>query len=115
MARKKSGPMSPPPGSVLGSEGRPSTDQGGSVQVSESETVTVTSAMVAIEAPILVLAGYEARRLDTVCTGTQAKGWKALAMGLEQQEVRLENGKFVRTATDAVRWIGEQIAGQLGE
>lgn len=85
-----------------------------SIEVQETTTQTVTGGKVSITVPLLILSGYAARRVDVRLSGAEATAWKAVAQGLEQQEKRLKDGKFVRTSSDAVRWVGEQLAGGLG-
>lgn len=84
------------------------------IEVKETTTQTVTGGKVSLTVPVLILSGYCARRVDVRMSGAEAAGWKAVAQGLEQQEERLKDGKFVRTSSDAVRWVGEQFAGGLG-
>lgn len=92
---------------------RPSRPTIEDVQVTESTIHTVTGGKVTINAPLLVLSGYAMRRLDVRLNSNEADGWKAMAMGLEREEARLKDGKYIRTATDAVRWVGERLATSL--
>ena len=83
--------------------------------LAESDTVTITNHQISLDLPVMVLPndGYAKQRIDVRMSRAAAKGWKAYAHGLEKQEAKLESGKFVRDAGDAIRYMGEQIAGEL--
>lgn len=98
-----------PPGVSIDNRDEPTQ-----VEVVETHSRTIAGATITITAPILTdITGYSARRLDVRCTGREAEGWKALAFGLSSSGVQLRDGKFVRSTTDAVRWVGEQLAKNL--
>lgn len=87
------------------------------IEITESETVTLTDPeqlSAEVQVPLLYLNGYAKRRVDVYQTAQSAIGWKAAFQGLEQQEARLQNGKIVANIQDAIRYVGEQFAAQLG-
>lgn len=84
------------------------------VEVVETVTQTVTGGKLQLELPVMVLGGYAMRRLDVRLSSSEAIAWKAVAEGLARQERRLKDGKYIRSAGDAVRWVGEILAGELG-
>ena len=52
--------------------------------------------------------GYSKRRIDVhFNTAKQADFWKRVTAGLQDEQARLDDGKFVRSPSDAVKWIAE--------
>ena len=113
-------PPPPPPGlSTAGvTEGENNTTHtevvktSAEVIVQESETTTVTSMQVSVDCPVMQLPNdaYAKRRVDVILSRKAAEGWRAYAHGLEKREAQLASGKFVRGTSDAVRFLGEQLA-----
>lgn len=54
-------------------------------------------------------AGYIRKRFDLALNGRQAQRLRQVQMGLEQQEAQLENGRYVSTQVDAIRWLLENL------
>ena len=54
--------------------------------------------------------GYRSGHVDTQLSQQQAKGLRQLFDSLDQAGERLENGRRVATAADAIRWMMERIA-----
>ena len=106
-------PGRPPSGPVVDIE--PGETPVELLPLAESDTVTITNHQISLDLPLMVLPndGYAKQRIDVRMSRAAAKGWKAYAHGLEKQEAKLESGKFVRDAGDAIRYMGEQIAGEL--
>jgi hypothetical protein len=55
---------------------------------------------------------YIPTHVDVHLSVTQAAALRRVFDGLQARAVRLENGRFVQTGADAVRWILEQVAEQ---
>ncbi len=51
--------------------------------------------------------GFVRKNLDVVLTRDQARVLKQIQLGLEEREAKLNNGKCVATAVDAIRWMLE--------
>lgn len=83
------------------------------VEVKEAGFATVTGGTVQLDVPVLCIGGYTKRRIDTTCSRSGAEGWKAILFGLQQQEAKLANGKYVQNLSDAVRWVGESVQSQV--
>jgi hypothetical protein len=65
-------------------------------------------AVVTVTAPIKDWdEGFVRKNLDVVLTRDQAKVLKQIQLGLEEREAKLNNGKCVATAVDAIRWMLE--------
>lgn len=80
---------------------------GKSVQVHEDDRHTVAGNL-SVEFPTLTMPyGYVRLRHDVTLTRSQAETWRSIAQGLEQQECKLQNGKYVTTVADAIRWTAE--------
>lgn len=109
MAKRKNNEAPPPPpgaGEVVDPQ---------AVEIAETETTTVAG-RVSIEFPTLLLDwGFVMPRHDVKLTRSQAETWRSITEGLQQQEQRLENGKYVRTITDAIRWTAENVTTQEGK
>lgn len=83
--------------------------EGEGIELAESESTTLAG-RVAISLPTLNMSfGYVRRRHDVTLTREQAKTWRAIAEGLQQQERKLGNGKHVATVTDAIRYVAENV------
>lgn len=85
----------------------------------ESETTTVAGnprvpELTSLNATVVIpclhgLGGFVKKRADVMFTSAQAQGWRAALHGMEQQEARLANGKYVRSVSDAIKYVGEQL------
>jgi len=51
--------------------------------------------------------GYCRRRVDVTLTGSQAERLKGILQGLETQNAKLENGRYVTTPMHAIQWVLE--------
>jgi hypothetical protein len=51
--------------------------------------------------------GYAKRKLDVSLTSDQASVLKSMQLGLEKQEARLKNGRYVSNPVDTIRWMLE--------
>lgn len=91
----------------------PVKDPPPAVEVKETQSQTITEGSVNLDVPILCIGGYTKRRIDTTCSRAGAEGWKAVLFGLQQQEAKLADGKYVQNLGDAVRWVGESVQSQM--
>lgn len=57
--------------------------------------------------------GYRTNRIDTRLDDVQSRGLRALFDGLHQRHEKLANGRHVDSPADAVRWLLEQVGGNL--
>ena len=75
---------------------------------------SVTVSELTVRLPSLEgVGGYSKRRIDVqFATAKQADFWKAVTTGLQDKQERLANGKFVRSPSDAVKWIAENAVSQ---
>lgn len=64
-----------------------------------------------VDIPLIedVFEGYFSNRLDIKLTTRQQATLKAILFGLQSKFAKLENGKEVANAVDAVKWILENV------
>jgi len=63
-----------------------------------------------LSVPVLMWdAGYARKSLDVRLTESQANKLKAIQLGLEAKDAKLENGRCVGNPVDAVRWMLENV------
>ena len=53
--------------------------------------------------------GYTKRRFDVRLGGAEAVKIKQIAFALTQKSAKLQNGKYVESGSDAIRWILENL------
>jgi len=112
MSNKKKKPMS----------GLPSIENikpGMEVKLSVDETITSFTETVPIEPDCTIVSvsvpsfewqtGYVRRKLDVALSTDQAAVLKSMQLGLEKQEARLKNGRYVANPVDAIRWVLENV------
>jgi hypothetical protein len=64
-----------------------------------------------ISCPVLIWdEGYARKSLDVRLTEVQANKLKAIQLGLESKDAKLENGRYVSNPVDAIRWMLENIS-----
>ena len=65
-----------------------------------------------VEVPMLHLdgVGFVKRRIEAKLSTDQAMALKGLKLGLEAADARLKDGSRVRHASDAIRWMLENLA-----
>lgn len=67
-------------------------------------------AFVQIEAPMSGTAiGYIRKRYDVKLSGQQATAVRRLTLGLGEAGAKLQDGKFVESGTDAIKWLLENL------
>lgn len=66
---------------------------------------------VTIELPMMsqVFEGYFSNRVDVKLTSAQQAVLKSLLFGLQSKFAKLANGKDVANASDAIKWILENV------
>ena len=80
-----------------------------------AKTKTFKSSVVNIGVPLLDFEGYSTARIEIKrLTAKQQETLGALRYGLENSEAKLINGREVRNAADAVRWLLEEVARTAG-
>jgi len=57
--------------------------------------------------------GYVRRKLDVALSTDQAVVLKSMQLGLEKQEARLKNGRYVANPVDAIRWMLENVKSEV--
>lgn len=63
-----------------------------------------------IEAPMSGTAiGYIRKRYDVKLSGQQATAVRRLTLGLGEAGAKLQDGKFVESGTDAIKWLLENL------
>ena len=115
MAKKRSAPINDlPPGAELHSKPtEPSQSQPKPIPVKPTtETRKVIINQLVVRLPSFEGSnGYSKRRIDVQFkTSKQADFWKQVTAGLQDEQARLNDGKFVRSPSDAVKWIAENAA-----
>ena len=76
----------------------------------EVATLELTRRTLSVEVPFIEgLDGYCSRRVDVTLTSAQAEKLKGIAIGLEQREARLENGRIVKSQMHALQWMIESL------
>jgi hypothetical protein len=70
------------------------------------------SVTTSVDVPFLeeVFDGYFSHRVDITLTSPQRETLKAILFGLQNRFAKLENGKDVSNAGDALKWILESVS-----
>ncbi len=86
------------------------------VSVQETDSTSVTEGLLEVQVPFLCLTGvYCTPRVDVRMSQAASVGWRSYSEGLQKQEAKLNDGKYVRNIQDAVRYMGEEISRQLAK
>ena len=109
---KKQASATPPPGVVKDKETQVVENKTETIELQETTVHSITAGKITVDVPVMLMVnGYVTRNLrsDVRMTHQQAMGWRSVLQGLEQQDAKLTNGKYVANTADAVRWMGEQV------
>lgn len=109
-----SAPVEPTPGQVVSMPMGESFPQ--AINVQETDSTSVTEGLLEVQVPFLCLTGvYCTPRVDVRMSQAASVGWRSYSEGLQKQEAKLNDGKYVRNIQDAVRYMGEEISRQLAK
>lgn len=65
---------------------------------------------VQLEAPMSATAvGFVRKRYEVRLSGQQALAIRRLTLGLGESGAKLQNGKFIETGSDAIKWLLENL------